>query len=807
MRTKLGALAAALLLTSAARAAAAPCVPSATSLCLSDGRFEVSVAWKDFQGTTGDGQAVSLTADTGYFWFFSASNIELIVKVLDARAINQKFWVFFGALSNVEYTLTVTDSVTGAVKTYQNPSGQFASVGDTTAFEGSASPVSSSRQTVVAEGTSAPPSTIADIQRWIERASAASVFTPCPDTYFGFDLAGCRFHIEVTWDDGHGQTDVGQAVQLTNDTGYFWFFSPSNVELMVKVLDARAINGKFWVFFGALSNVQYTIAVKDSLTGASRTYRNAAGTFASVGDTGAFRGGYSVAPVADPSHAVSGDLDMTGGSITATGADGAVFTLEIPPQALPSPETVTLTPVSRIDRFPFSGGLVAGVEIEPNGLDLMLPATLTIQPGSAPSPDRTLPYSYVQGGEDFILYPRDPDSSSLRIPIVRLGGYGVGQGDAADAQSQAERAPTGPLAPYLQRYAHDVYRYALGVITRAQLSDSGIQIYRQAYTEVVAPLLNQTGAAATRPSLAAKEGSCILGGNPDAEVRAGIENFLTLLRQRQLLPGGDPDPLNMESLLQPLRDCLQQAFDRCVAHSDPFEALFMLDIARQLQMLGEEDPRLTTFIESGLLERCVRFELDFESKVVEESNSRGVNWVQRLKYRAQHVPLRFNYAGNAYSNRAIWEGACSLLPEDAAFYYVTGGQGIRVTVNTQKSWFNAFAAWIGAPTMREVRILYDPGYPEVKASATFPNGGISDFPMAPFASDYGLLHERESTYLGYMAKYWRQLRFNHGWSQNGGYFAEKSYERTIPTGPDSTLTEETWFFLKHTPDAPMPDCQ
>ena len=39
-----------------------------------------------------------------------------------------------GALSNVEYTLTVTDTVTGAQRQYHNPSGRFASVGDPVAF-------------------------------------------------------------------------------------------------------------------------------------------------------------------------------------------------------------------------------------------------------------------------------------------------------------------------------------------------------------------------------------------------------------------------------------------------------------------------------------------------------------------------------------------------------------------------------------------------------------------------------------------------------------------------------------------------
>lgn len=49
------------------------------------------------------------------------------------KAINQHFWVFYGALSNVEYTITVTDSETGAVKAYTSPLGEFCSVGDTEA--------------------------------------------------------------------------------------------------------------------------------------------------------------------------------------------------------------------------------------------------------------------------------------------------------------------------------------------------------------------------------------------------------------------------------------------------------------------------------------------------------------------------------------------------------------------------------------------------------------------------------------------------------------------------------------------------
>ncbi len=111
------------------------CTASATNLCLNEGRFRVNVAWAA-GSDSGVGIAELVTSDTGYFWFFNAANIELMIKVLDARVINNKFWVFYGALSDVEYTITIEDTVTGNTKTYTNIAGQLASVGDVEALPG-----------------------------------------------------------------------------------------------------------------------------------------------------------------------------------------------------------------------------------------------------------------------------------------------------------------------------------------------------------------------------------------------------------------------------------------------------------------------------------------------------------------------------------------------------------------------------------------------------------------------------------------------------------------------------------------------
>jgi hypothetical protein len=111
------------------------CAPGATRLCLGGGRFAVTATWKTTNGATGSGSAVPFGADSGSFWFFGPTNIEMDVKVLDACGLNGRFWVFAAGLTNVEVVLTVTDTKTGAVKTYTNPQGHvFATITDTGAF-------------------------------------------------------------------------------------------------------------------------------------------------------------------------------------------------------------------------------------------------------------------------------------------------------------------------------------------------------------------------------------------------------------------------------------------------------------------------------------------------------------------------------------------------------------------------------------------------------------------------------------------------------------------------------------------------
>lgn len=247
------------------------CIPGAGRLCLGDGRFELSSNWAT-PAAAGPGQPQAVTRDTGYFWFFSPENVELMVKVLDGRPVNGKFWVFYGSLSNVAWTLQVTDLQTGAAKTYSNPAGQLASNGDTGALPGESSAASGSFEILPFAGPQA--------------TAAAAPLTPVPP---GLVLNDGRFVVDVFWHDPFNHTaGAGVGTRLTDDSGYFVFFSPENVELVVKVLDGRPVNGKFWIFYGALTNVEYDITVTDLSTGARRSYHNPPFQFRSVADTSAF---------------------------------------------------------------------------------------------------------------------------------------------------------------------------------------------------------------------------------------------------------------------------------------------------------------------------------------------------------------------------------------------------------------------------------------------------------------------------------------------------------------------------------------
>ncbi len=106
-----------------------PCRSGPGYLCLRERRFELQAHWTnpDVDGDFGAAGAVraSISDESGLFWFFNPENIEVAVKVLDGTAMNGFYWVLYGGLSDLEYTIDVTDTWTGTTRTYRNPPGSL----------------------------------------------------------------------------------------------------------------------------------------------------------------------------------------------------------------------------------------------------------------------------------------------------------------------------------------------------------------------------------------------------------------------------------------------------------------------------------------------------------------------------------------------------------------------------------------------------------------------------------------------------------------------------------------------------------
>jgi hypothetical protein len=108
------------------------------ALCLAADRFSITATFDTTGGLHGAGQPIKLTADTGYFWFFASTNVEVVIKVLDACAFTAQpaFWVFASGLTDVHVVITVTDLTSGQSHMYVNPiQTPFQPIQDTSTFQ------------------------------------------------------------------------------------------------------------------------------------------------------------------------------------------------------------------------------------------------------------------------------------------------------------------------------------------------------------------------------------------------------------------------------------------------------------------------------------------------------------------------------------------------------------------------------------------------------------------------------------------------------------------------------------------------
>jgi hypothetical protein len=119
---------------------ASTCVRDANTACLLNGRFQVTVGYTS-NSASGNATVMYFGSDRAesdqsvFLWFFSSSNFEMGLKMLDACSLNNHFWVFIGGLTDQGWTVNVVDTTTLATATYSNDLGHLTSTtADTSAL-------------------------------------------------------------------------------------------------------------------------------------------------------------------------------------------------------------------------------------------------------------------------------------------------------------------------------------------------------------------------------------------------------------------------------------------------------------------------------------------------------------------------------------------------------------------------------------------------------------------------------------------------------------------------------------------------
>ena len=119
------------------------CTADATTVCLLQGRFRVKIDYVNPFSNPPDQPGTFLAErllegsqnpDTALFGFSSAKAVEVVVRVQDTRPFAERFDVYYGGMTDVGYTVTVTDMQTGTTRQYTNTAGTVGGGVDRTSF-------------------------------------------------------------------------------------------------------------------------------------------------------------------------------------------------------------------------------------------------------------------------------------------------------------------------------------------------------------------------------------------------------------------------------------------------------------------------------------------------------------------------------------------------------------------------------------------------------------------------------------------------------------------------------------------------
>lgn len=345
----------------------------------------------------------------------------------------------------------------------------------------------------------------------------------------------------------------------------------------------------------------------------------------------------------DRVSAVISTESSTPQTLHTTDAAGNSFVLSLPQYSLLSPERITMTPIKSITGTPLSRPVIAGVDLEPSGLQLQQPATLTITPAHAVPLRQQHAFSADGTGHDFHRYPLDPTRKKIRLHISHFSTWDTGTGSNTDLNSVEIDTPS---------------------VTAAQLEG------------IIAPVSDDTREGTSAPgerirmvnedekyfesiarSLQYAETIDLKNENlEDKIVNAAVIAAVGWIRQKEILGDGEWYQMHLQFIRDELRKIMVHQFNlsykRCLNNFDPREQLIdMLVAFRQLTMRDAEGD-----LGPGVWDKINRCAGDYQLDFSGNSQSSGHTlWSQVADFsstdvsvHATHVPLRLDQTFQYY---------------------------------------------------------------------------------------------------------------------------------------------------------------
>jgi len=467
-------------------------------------------------------------------------------------------------------------------------------------------------------------------------------------------------------------------------------------------------------------------------------------------------------------------ISPEGGNLTAQGADGTVYVLEIPAKALVTDTNIRMTPVSAITGLPFGDGTTFTVHLEPEGLQLYETAVLTITPPNDLPVDQQLMFDYHGQGDDLILAIPVLDSKEIKIQVTHFSGYGVTKGLLADIEPVRERIGGSAERRLQTRVAEELSRERQRQLLGNTDGESSVDFpayFEEFYSQVV------------EPRLAAAGESCAAG-------RLALQTVLGYDRQRQLLGISESGGTSIDSDLMGTvaNVCMQEEYEMCRDDHIVHRIIpAWLGLERQYQLLGLGTGESgTPVIENAkeYVRRCLSFELQFESDAEMHEEGGGYTSSVESKITYQVDP---DNLGNLATQAPLINTAFEARMDGCSVTSNRGGATFELQDFSFSVDYHSAQDQVGY--VRDINLTYFPGATKESYSINC-DGSQFSFPESPLWSAIFLsLHQDEFNQAGGFVA--------DGWEINGHeLFATREW---IKDEPSMASTERGTFKLYHRP--------